>query len=1306
MYEINLDRYYDRFDDQPHYTDYKKMLFRAGDALQSAEMNEIQTTLKRDINYLAQRYLQNGEFVLDGKVITELVEQGEMAGVPLHDVIVKCNSGISFMNGDFINIEEGELTVPDQIVENSDFRIGIEILYETICSDEDETLKDPAVETINFKQAGACRLKITGRWILEDDYQNLDDTDFLPIFRIKQGDIYDRFEFDEENPGDKDNVINTFEKDVTNIVARYDRNANGNYLIEGYEIEFMERVPFQIAGEDTPEDVLDDLYEVDQLGPFNFSIADGNANVDGYNYQRDISQEIELEKLIDFELKQSEPINFTENGWYEVRHSPVRKVFRISGQKRIVMAEIQHGSFVGASDELPDNTQPVIEIEHVYANADMTGEYIKNESGVDGDYELDGDSIKWLPNMNEPNPGNMYFVTYKFQHTETEGGFEQFSGQILLESMVRDGNEPSDMLPSHTQPVLSIQNVFNSDQTTEYTKDVDYTLDGNSVFWLQAGNAPANGNTYLVNYTYDPIYTNGDVSVGVNGDQGVDDYSSVYLQGFAEDTTVNFDYDFVLKRIDVIFIDAAGKIGYVKGVPHEDDPRAPEVDKEFTLKIAEVLIGGDFDPVVTQSSQRVFKMSDVQLLLDAIRQNEYNITRMALQQNIQDTQPGANLKGQFVDTFDDDSKRDVGLESTIVEPEYRGFTIGGNLIMNISWETFNLESVITSGVEQLSVEMPPIHNNTPILSQPHVTKFRLINEYLFKSPPSAKITIKPAVYRWVTENHYRTFVRQVQSATRSVNSWTTRFRTFGTHRWHTIQKRTSTSSTSRQVLGSSVNRTASIQQSRRPAIIPRIRIQIQSERGDFNQSERVNIYMDKKYAGYLHASIAGQINGSFIVPSKVISGSKEVKAVGAISKVVGTTLFKAEPLSRTVQTTITNWWRWVVRRQGTIWREADPVAQSFIVNETMALDKIKIVFSKLPVTDVSCVVCETSAGFPDKNKAIISKTLSPSELNSLGHSQDFVFDNKSILSKGKEYAFIIICKDAVGAVQVARLGERTWDTPQQWMTGQAYSIGTLYNSSNNSAWTPIQEEDMRFWLYKCTFNEDYMFDFRLPYVDPNVAVPVVQEVSNATDLMIMANAKVYEGCNIKYKITLVDRDENDSAPREFLENAYSQLPLEKAYSGRVEICAVFNSNGLFTPVLDPNVQLAVGNSKKNSSYISTGFEFDYDVDSVTVLLDNYRPSNTNIVVSLQVFSDSTDADAYTWQAFTPDGYSTPLGNEWIESKFTFNWAQFKADDLANSTELVDTVQPQRITRVKIDLVTTNDKNRAVISNLRLNTINI
>jgi len=1180
MYEINLDRYYDR-SNNPQYKDYKALLFRAGDALQSAEVNEIQTTFKNDVNVLAKRFLRNGEMVSGGSVLITLVATGSnnSNGDALFNINCEFEEGIIFMEGNFVRVVAGTVSKLNEVPVDSNFSVGVRITYDEITNSDDSSLLDPAVETRNYGQAGAGRLEIIGDWILTADYVETSDTQFLPIYDIVKGEIYNR---EKDNDGKSD--FNTFRQDVINIVAKYDRNSNGNYLINGYETEFLERV--EING------------VTSNLGPFRFSVADGSANVYGYNFEYDVSQKIDLEALIDFELKQDEPISFSNgNGWYPVRHSPIRKVFRVSGQRERIDEPIEHGSYIGASDELPNAYQPVRSVTCIWSGIGHTGtEYIR-----DVDWSLTGDSILWLNGaVREPSPSSTYFVTFNYQYTETDANFSN------------------------------------------------------------------NGSNEM-----------GEIS---------QDYKYIYLYGFAVGTDVQFDYDFVLQRIDAIFINNTGKLGFIKGVPDENDPRVPDVDPNMTLKIAEVLLVGDFNPVVTLSSQRVFTMSAIQLLLDNIKQNEYNITRMALEMNLAEKQPGATLKGMFVDNFSDDRQRDDGLESIEEAANHpRGMTIGGNMIMDIDWENYNLDPVSSTIEEQMTIEMPSITRTTSVLFQPHHTKWRLINEYLFKSPPSAKIKVTPSVYRWITKTFYKVFIRQVQVATQNINTFATIYKHFENQShaqfYHQVHHVDSVVSTSREILGNSVSRSESIEQSRIPSIIPQITLHIVSNFGAYDSNEPVTILFDGKLASTINTNSHGTLNGSFTIPSNVISGSKEIVATGVNSKIAGTTLFRAEPLSRTVQTTVTEWWRWVVKTQTRIWIEADPVAQSFVLDQTIALDKINIVFHTLPVTDVSCVVCETSAGFPDKEKTLISKTLSPSELAPVGTLQSFSFDNKIVLTEGKEYAFIIICKDAIGSVQVAELGAKTIGANPFWLTGQAYSIGTLYNSSNNSAWTPIQTEDMRFWIHGCTFEPTY----DAPFIE--------QIVTNATDLMVLANAKVYEGTSIQYKVELLDRVNTINEPNSYLVNAYSQFPLTTSYTGNIRVTAVFKSNGLYTPVLDPNIQLSVGTSKRESIYISRSFPVDYHQVKLVAMIDNYNPSNTSILIQARIIISGVP----TWVPLIKDTSSTPLGKNWVETRYSLSLQSGGSPIISPSQDTI---------KVKIIMTTSNDINRPIIANLRVNTSSI
>jgi len=1146
-YDINLNRYYNRFKDQPQFSDYKVLLFRAGDALQSAELNELQQTLHNENSHLARNFLVNGAIVSGGKVEIERTSAGtNPAGDELYNLDVNVEDSVMFLNTYYVSVKESDLQLAGKYLPTQDDNIGVKITYTEVTEGLDPSLKDPAVETRNYAQPGAGRLKITGEWIFEADFVEVVGEEFIPLYRVINGELVSLTGY------------SGFERSVINLIAKYDRNANGNYVIDGYEVSYLEKLT--------------------DLGPFDLSIAEGNANVYGFNYETEISQELEIAPLIDFELKQSEPNEYGAAGIlaneYPVRHFPVRKVFRISGQKQIGTTfsdnstndyeEVTHGGFAGASDELA--LQPVISLIDVRQDG---------KTFVEGtDYQLSGDSIAWLGGV-EPDPSSTYYVSYRYNYTETAD--------------VDDGTFPT---------------------------------------------------------------VGGSISA---------DKKKIELLGFAPGTSVSVDYDFTLQRYDAIFLDANGQLSSTKGVPDENDPRVPSLDKDYTLKVAEVLLGADFDPQVQQASLRVFKMSDIQLLLDNIKQNEYNITRLALASNMRESQPTSLFLGQFVDDFADDDMRDDGYSGL----NQNALTIGGNLILDIDWETIEASAELPA--EQMTIEMPSTQAGI-VLNQPHWTKTRQINEYLFKSPPSAKINIYPKVYRWVSRTSYSTFVRSVQTATRGINSWTTRYHVFGTHRWHSHISTTVSTSVSRQILGRSVGRSSSISTSRTPAIIPRINIRVYSDDNDFNNNETVDIFFADKLVKTVTANGSGRIiNEVFQIPANQYSGTKEVRCTGRDSKTEGKTIFQATPLSRRVQTTVTNWWRWVVRRQGIIWREADPVAQSFILDDTVAIDGINVYFDVLPTTATSCVICETTAGLPDKTKALVSATLEPQFLNNTG-ATFFSMPNKIALTKGKEYAFIVICKDAVGTVKVARLGERD-DEAGKWITSQAYSIGVLFNSSNGSAWTPLQEEDMKFQIVSCNFVPQYEFQF------PEASVV------DATDLMVLANAKVEEGTTIQYKVQLLDRADDN----EYFVNSYSQFPLDTKYSGRVQVTALFESiNGIVSPVLDPEMQISVGTTTQLSDYVSRSFDFDGDATIVDVYLDNYKPANTNITAYYQ--HQATTGGPLTWVEI-PISSSKPLGYDWIES-------HFRLEGL--------TAPENRKTRVRLVLQTSNDKDRPVVSNLRFN----
>ena len=225
MYEVNLERYYNRFVGNPQFSDYKQILFRAGDTIQSAELNEMQTTLKNDLATIANRFIGNGDFISGGEVIVDRTDTGVIDGNGdiLYDYSINCSSGIFFAESEYISIPEITLTQTSVTEANANFKIGAYIHYSNALEGEDPSLLDPAVGSRNFGQPGAGRLKIVGEWAFDTVGEDTNNQFYIK-WEIQNG-LVQYNEIPETE----------FTRRVTDIVAEYDREANGNYVVDGYK---------------------------------------------------------------------------------------------------------------------------------------------------------------------------------------------------------------------------------------------------------------------------------------------------------------------------------------------------------------------------------------------------------------------------------------------------------------------------------------------------------------------------------------------------------------------------------------------------------------------------------------------------------------------------------------------------------------------------------------------------------------------------------------------------------------------------------------------------------------------------------------------------------------------------------------------------------------------------------------------------------------------------------------------------------------------------------------------------------------
>lgn len=164
---------------------------------------------------------------------------------------------------------------------------------------------------------------------------------------------------------------------------------------------------------------------------------------------------------------------------------------------------------------------------------------------------------------------------------------------------------------------------------------------------------------------------------------------------------------------------------------------------------------------------------------------------------------------------------------------------------------------------------------------------------------------------------------------------------------------------------------------------------------------------------------------------------------------------------------------------------SDPLAQTFIVDPQLSNGQEGIFFTALDLYfsrksnmfGVTVEIREVQNGFPTKSVLPFSrKHLTASEVqisNTASALTRFVFDSPVFLKAGQEYAFVVI-PDADNPdylLYCAEIGGTDLLTPGTNVT-QDWGNGTLFLSHNNSTWTAIQTEDIKFTLYRAEFTSE------------------------------------------------------------------------------------------------------------------------------------------------------------------------------------------------------------------------------------------
>lgn len=329
----------------------------------------------------------------------------------------------------------------------------------------------------------------------------------------------------------------------------------------------------------------------------------------------------------------------------------------------------------------------------------------------------------------------------------------------------------------------------------------------------------------------------------------------------------------------------------------------------------------------------------------------------------------------------------------------------------------------------------------------------------------------------------------------------------------------------------------------------------------------------------------GNVAGKFTIPAGVTAGTKDVKIVGsggstASAVFVGEGLLISE-VKQSQSTVVQTYY--------------DPLAQTFSLDADYQIGGVSLYVQAKGTTEFTVQLRETSNGYPtQKILAVVKK---PVSALTVGAWNTFEFATPYLVSANTEYAIVVMCNDAVGAVGVAQLGQ--WDTVNaRWVTQQPYQVGVLLSSSNASTWTAHQDKDLAFKLLARKYDKAVK------------TVPLgVVAVTDATDLVVNAMVDApATGANASLLLTLPDGTNISAGDGQMVH-------LTSAVTGNISVNAVLSSTDYMSGLVYPGSQLVVGQIAASGDYVTNAISAGSSPCNVRVIFDAQLPSGSAVTVS-------------------------------------------------------------------------------------------
>lgn len=339
--------YYNRFDPSKK---WKNLRALAGRRLQSAELNEIQALSEYRDQRLGDALFGAGHIV-----------DGCQPHVSADKKSVRLTSGSVYAGGAIHDVAEVTLAITGSGLES----IGLKLNESIVTHEDDNTLLDPALGSVNFGLPGMDRLVITPEW-------KVNDPTSIVIYQLNDGQILTKTappELDGINP----------------ILARRTFDESGNYKVNGFKMWAKDHNATQVQ----------------------LTVENGKAYIKGFERELVAPVKLLVGKALSTRTVLNEPKTFRAGtNLYKLNNKPVKQINKVVGVVRVTQT-ITRGTTGGGRDLLPK--APVVRI------VSITG----YTQGVD--YQLTNDSVDWGLAGAEPAIGASYSVTWEYNKQMVSG---------------------------------------------------------------------------------------------------------------------------------------------------------------------------------------------------------------------------------------------------------------------------------------------------------------------------------------------------------------------------------------------------------------------------------------------------------------------------------------------------------------------------------------------------------------------------------------------------------------------------------------------------------------------------------------------------------------------------------------------------------------------------------------------------------------------------------------------------------------------------------------------------------------------